>query len=231
MARLPRLAIAGHLHLILQRGHPGRPVCRDNDDRRALLDAMFEVTQAADVAIHGYALLDHELLFLATPEADAGLGRAMQALGRHYGASFNRRHAQHGSLWSGRFRSCVVEPARWALPCLRHVELAAVRSGEANEPGGFPWSSAGHHLGTCAGAPIRELQAYWALGNTPFEREAKWAQFLHAQVDAAERASIQSAGERGWALGSEEFISEAGNATGRRLVPRKPGRPVKSVPK
>ena len=33
MARLPRLAVAGHLHLLIQRGHNGQVVFTDNDDR------------------------------------------------------------------------------------------------------------------------------------------------------------------------------------------------------
>lgn len=230
MARLTRLAIAGFLHHLLLKGHDGQPVFRDDDDRQSFLETLTDVATAEDVAVHGYALLDNEVQLLVTPTRTDSLGRMMQSLGRRYGSRFNRRHGRSGSLWSGRFRSSIVEPKQWALRCLRHVELAPLAGQEGTSAGAYPWSSAPHHLGKTHAALVREHAEYWGLGNTPFEREARWAQFLQTAPLPHETQAIRRAAERGWALGDDAFVRDATVTTGRRMTPSPPGRRKKPVP-
>ena len=230
MARLPRLAVAGYLHHVLLKGHDGMPVFRDDDDRQAFLDTLTAVAATEGVAIHGYALLDSEVQLLLTPARADGIGRMMQSLGRSYGARFNRRHGRTGSLWSGRYRSSIVEPKQWALRCLRHVELAGAVTAAGGAAHAHAWSSASHHLGKAHAALVREHAEYWSLGNTPFEREAQWAQFLQTAPKPDESHAIRRAAECGWALGNDAFVRDASLFAGRRLAPARPGRPKKAVP-
>jgi putative transposase len=221
MARLRRLAFAGQPHLVQQLGHRARPVFVDEDDRRSFLEALGEVVRQEQVALHGYALCDNEVRLLATPSTDDGLSRTMQALGRRHGARYNRRHGHVGSLWAGRFRACAAEPDVWALRCLRWIEQADSKS-----------SSAAHHLGRHRDALVSELPAYWALGNTPFEREAAWAKLLEHVLTASEMAEIESASRRGWPLGGERYKHLLALARGRPVAPQRVGRPLKiAVPK
>ena len=111
MARLPRLAVGGALHHVMQRGHDGHPVFRDDADRRLFLSLLSDAARAEAVAVHAYALLDSEIHLLATPAQAANLGRLMQAVGRRYVSAFNRRHQRRGTLWDGRFRSSLIDPA------------------------------------------------------------------------------------------------------------------------
>jgi putative transposase len=105
MARLPRLALPGRAHYIIQRGHRGGPVFDDDVDRRAFLDALREASAAHGVAVHAYALPAGEVQLLATPPSAAALSATMQALGRRYVGAYNRRHGQSGTLWDGRWRA------------------------------------------------------------------------------------------------------------------------------
>src|SRR5574337_1973618 len=92
MARLPRLAVAGQAHLVLLSGHAGRPVARDDDDRRRFVAALREAAREHRVAVLAWALLDDQIWLVATPPEAAALGRWVQAIGRRYVAGFNRRH-------------------------------------------------------------------------------------------------------------------------------------------
>ena len=65
----------------------------------------------------------------------------MRRLGQHYVQYFNRRHARTGTLWEGRFRSCLVEDERYLLVCQRYIELNPVRAGMAGDPAHYRWSS------------------------------------------------------------------------------------------
>ena len=97
MARLPRAEVPGWPQLVQQRSHDGVPWIRDEvDGLRALAD-LKEVSAAAGVQVHAYAIVAEQMLLLVTPDAPAGVSRMMQAFGRRYVGAFNRRHARAGS--------------------------------------------------------------------------------------------------------------------------------------
>jgi putative transposase len=226
MPRLARLTVAGELHLVVQRGLPGRALFHDDHDRAVFVDALRDAAQAHRVAVHAYALLDDEVQWIATPASAPDLGLAVQAVGRHYVAATNRRHGLRGTCWDGRFRSSVVDGRAYALDLMALVELEPVLRGLAGSASAWPWSSAAHHLGSTSNPWLRELPALWRLGNTPFEREAAYAERLRQPTDPAFRESVRRVVARGWAFGSDAFVRDlASRGTGRAPRPRARGRP------
>jgi putative transposase len=227
MARLPRLAIAGGLHLVSQRCRsPGR-IFLDDIDRHLYLDSLVEGARSNAVAIHAYVLLDDEIRILVTPRDADGLGRLMQRVGRRYVPAFNQRHGTSGALWAGRFHSAALDPEHYLLQAIRYVEQAPVRAGIVSDSRAWPWSSASHHLGQKAIAWITEHPTYWALGNTPFEREAKHEAILQQALTAPELAKLEDAVRRGWALGDAVFCAGISRLVDRPTAPGPRGRPRK----
>ncbi len=222
MARLPRLAIAGHTHYVIQRGLAAVPVVVDAADRDAFLAALAFAAVAAEVAVHAWAVRRDEVQLLVTPRGADGLSRAMQSLGRRYVAASNRRHGRRGTLWDGRFRAAVVEPGAWRLDALLIVDSA----GEGSSA-----SSGGVRCGTPMASPVAvvDLPEYWQLGNTPFEREAAWRNRLDAGVPPARASALRQAALGGWAAGSAAFVASLTDETGRPVLPRRPGRPRKAA--
>ena len=225
MARLPRLALAGRLHLVVQGGRAGRPIFVDDEDRRRFKAAMLDSSRECGVALHAYALMDDEVLLLATPGESAALARFMQALGRRYVRAFNGRHAQTGALWDGRYRTTVVDPASHLQTCIRLIEQAPVRRGLSSHTNDWPWSSAMHHAGRRIDALVTEHPTYWQLGNTPFEREARHGREAAVLLGEVEARDLLSAARHGWPLGSEQFLLSLAASTDRPLRPRRRGRP------
>ncbi|OWQ83561.1 transposase [Roseateles aquatilis] len=225
MARLPRLALAGHLHHLIHRGHNLQPIAVDDEDRKALLAALQECAATHKVAIHAYALLPNHLHLLATPAADNGLSRMMQALGRRYVGAFNQRHGRVGTLWEGRFRAAPLEADPYLLLVMRSIELNPQRAGLVAEPGDYAWSSAAHHLGRRRDPLISDPPGFWALGNTPFERELAWRRWLEEGEPEAERLKLIDSALKGWPLGSARFLHTLAELSDRPLTPRPRGRP------
>jgi putative transposase len=229
VARLPRLVVAGQAHHVVLAGLPDTPVVRDDEDRAALVAAMAHSLRAQSVPLHAYAVLDDGLQLLVTP-ADAGsLARAMQALGRQHVAGFNRRHGRRGTLWAGRYRAGVVDGSRWLTACMAFIETAPVRAGLVGAAPDWAWSSAAHHVGRRHDAVVTEPAAYWALGNTPFERELAWRQVLEQGLSPKELEAVAHASQHGWALGGPAFMAELAAQTRRPLRPRPRGRPRKAA--
>lgn len=221
MARLPRADAAGWPHLVRQQVHEGGAWLRDAQDRAAALADLKEAALAHRVRIHAYAMEPTQLWLLLTPDDEAALGRFMQAFGRRYVGAFNRRHGRSGTLWAGRYRSVIVDPARTLLDAMALVE----RNDPAAAGNDVTASSRAHHLGQGTDALVSDHAAYWALGNTPFDRHLAWRERLDQGLGAARVRELEAAVRTGWALLSQEDAQMLGQTIGRRLVPAKRGRP------
>jgi putative transposase len=226
MARLPRAVMPGHPHLLIHQGHSGQPVFLDAADAALYLAILGDAARFARLAVHAYALFAGEVRVLATPEAADGLAQLMQAVGRRYVPAFNKTYTRSGTPWEGRFRSAVVEPGPEFLACLRFIEAPTPARGSPRT--GEPLlSSAAHHLGHRVDPLVADHPAFWALGNTPFEREAAYRRFIEQPQEEAAVATILLAARNGWALGSPAFRATVAQHTGRRVQAAARGRPRK----
>jgi len=227
MARLPRLTIAGYPHHVIQRGNDRQPIVRDDQDRQRLLDLWHEHARAFKVAIHAYVIMDNHFHLLVTPETGDGLPQMMQAVGRAYVRYFNLRHQRTGTLWEGRYRSNLIESERYLLACMVYIDLNPVRAGLVAQARDYPWSSHAHYVGLRQDRLVTPHPLWWTLGNTPFAREAAYAELVHAGLSMAQQTALTDATLRGWALGSDAFAAQLQTQTVRRTTPRLPGRPPK----
>lgn len=227
MARLPRLFIPGCPQHVVQRGHNRMTVFADDADRHRYLGWLAEVLPEREVALHAYALLDGQVHLLVSAPTAAATSAAMQSIGRRYARHFNDRHARSGTIWEGRYRSTVVATDAYVMACYRHVDLAAVRAGLAEHPASHAWSSYLHHVGRRSDAFLTDHARYWALGNTPFERQAAYERLCLDRQDPQIDALIDDMTLNGWALG-EPAPGRA--AASRRLARLKAGRPPRQGP-
>lgn len=225
MARLPRLTLPGHVHHVIQRGNNRQPIFADREDFEAMLSLLADNAHGNGTAIHAYVLMDNHFHLLATPSGEEGLPRMMQAVGRRYVQYFNRRHGRTGTLWEGRYRCAILQPERYLLPCMVYMDLNPVRAGQVQQPGDYPWSSHFHYLGLRNDRLLTPPVQYWALGNTPFAREAAYAALVQSGNSAQEQASLTNSALGGWVLGEPDFLETLQKLTTRRLMPGQAGRP------
>ena len=216
MARLPRLALPQHAHYIIQRGHSGRAVFADAEDRADYLAALRAAAAQSQVQLHAWALLEGEVQLLATPALGPSLGQMLQAVGRRYVSAYNRRHGRSGTLWDGRFRCAVVEPGAMRLAALSLID------GQSPEPG---ITSASHRLGGPPDSALADPPEVWQLGNTPFEREAAYRALLVQGLPASVAEALRRAALGGWAAGTPAFAAQVAEAAARPALPRAKGRP------
>ncbi len=227
MARLPRLTLAAHPHHIIQRGNNRQAICLDSADFHALKDALDTSAQRFQVAVHAFVLMDNHFHLLATPPTDEALPKMMQALGRNYVRYFNDRHLRSGTLWEGRYKSTVIESDRYLLACMVYIDLNPVRSGMVAHAADYPWSSYAHYSGIRADKLLRSHPLVWNLGNTPFAREAAYAELVQTGLTPVQQSALTEAVLHGWALGPPEFLDVLQTKTPRRIIKSTPGRPPK----
>lgn len=227
MARLPRLIIPNQPHHIIQRGNNRQPIFVDEEDYLYFLKWMREAARLFKVAIHAYVLMPNHIHLLASPSDVSGLAKMMQWIGRYYVPYFNHKHQRVGTLWQGRYKATVIDSERYFMVCCRYIELNPVRAYIVQVPSEYRWSSFAHHAGIAVDPYITDHPLYWALGNTPFDRQATYKQLMEQALTLREATEINEATHKGWALGSEQFKQGLEKQTNRRVRPAKRGRPKK----
>lgn len=225
MARLPRLIVPHQPHHVIQRGAGRQAVFVDDDDYLMFLKYLKDATRQFKVAIHAFVLMPNHIHLLASPSDQTGMARTMQWIGRFYVPYFNHKYARVGTLWQGRYKAAVVDSERYFLLCARYIELNPVRAGIAAQPEDYRWSSYRHHIGVLPDPLIAEHALFWALGNTPFAREAAYKALAEQAISATEVSALTDATLKGWAIGSEQFKTALEKQSHQRVRPQRRGRP------
>lgn len=231
MTRRARLLLPGTpLHLI-QRGN-NRSVCfADGDDCLAYLTLLEEVSRACSVDIHAYVLMTNHVHLLATPRVDPqAVSAMMKRIGQGYVQRFNRRYRRTGTLFEGRFRSCLVGETRYLLACHAYIELNPVRAGMVGHPGEYRWSS---YAGNAQGRPdpiITPHAVIHDLGHTPTQRQAGYRELFRQHLAEGLVDEIRQVTHSGLVLGTPHFQQQVAELLGRRTVRGTPGRKPRRPP-
>ena len=226
MARLPRLTLPDHPHHVIQRGNNHQLIFNTPVDYRRLLEVLEEAAKKCQVAIHAYVLMSNHFHLLATPQTVQGLPQMMQSLGRSYVRYFNATQQRSGTLWEGRYKSTLIQGERYLLACMAYIDLNPVRAGMVARPQDYPWSSHGHYIGMRTDRLITPHALFWELGNTPFAREAAYAEMVQAGINSVQQAALTDATLSGWALGEADFVANLQKRTQRRVSKTNAGRPL-----
>jgi putative transposase len=226
MARLPRLTLPGYPHHVIQRGNNRQAIFASDADYRALLDLLDENARKFEVAIHAYVLMSNHFHLLTTPQTADGLPQMMQAVGRRYVRYFNDRQKRSGTLWEGRYKSTLIQTERYLLACMAYIDLNPVRAGLVAQARDYLWSSYGHYTGQRIDKRITPHSLYWELGNTPFAREAAYAEMVQAGLSTVQQTALTDSVLSGWALGESDFVADLQKRTERRVAKGLAGRPV-----
>ena len=129
----------------------------------------------------------------------------MQALGRRYVQYFNREYRRSGTLWEGRFKSCLVEDEVYLLDLYRYIEMNPVRAKMVSDPGDYRWSS---YLINGLGK-VSDLctphQEYLRLGRDPLKRQSNYRELFIHQVEGELLQEIRDNTHKGMAIGSDRF--------------------------
>ncbi len=229
MARLKRLNPPGFTQHIIQRGN-NRQICFASEEGfSAYLGWLEEYSKKYGMDIHAYVLMTNHVHLLVTPRHEDSLPKTMQSLGRQYVRYFNTSYHRSGTLWEGRYKSCLVQSEQYLLECYRYIELNPIRAGMVVDPADYRWSSYRTN-GLGEGGPmLTPHHEYLRLGDSVEARCKTYRGLFTAHLDGVMLKDIRESVNKGLALGSERFKDEIEANLKRRVRSAKMGRPKKPV--
>jgi putative transposase len=165
MARTPRVFGPGLLYHVIVRGNRRETVFLDGPDYETYLHRLAVYRARYTVTVHAYCLMPnhvHLVLGTATPALD----RFMQCLQQSYTQRFNRRHAQVGHVFQGRYKALLCETHEYLVTLVRYVHQNPVRAGLAARAEDYPYSGHRAYLGGVATALVDPTFVLSLVGGT-----------------------------------------------------------------
>ena len=215
MARKLRVEYPGAIYHVLNRGDRREPIFKDEADRQRFVETLGEACAKAGWQVHAYVLMpNHFHLVVETPQANLVAG--MKWFLGTYTSRFNRRHKLFGHLFSGRYKSLIVDGSGsgYLKSVCDYVHLNPARA-KLVAPDAplkvFAWSSWPAYLLAPAKRPAwlradRVLGEWGIPKDSPAGRQ-RLEQALEARRGAEEGEEFKPI-RRGWCLGEETFRKE-----------------------
>ncbi len=228
MPRRARLSLPGIPWHIIQRGN-NRSVCFfAEEDYRFYLHHLAELSLRFGCAVHAYVLMTNHAHLLLTPARADSAALLMKHLGQRYVQYINRTYQRSGTLWEGRFRSCLTQSEAYVLACYRYLELNPVRAGMVTQPQDYRWSSYPVNALGRTDSLITPHEQYLRLGRTDVERRQVYRALFKTRLDENILNDIRQSTNGNFALGNERFKKQIERALGRRARRGTAGRPKRA---
>jgi putative transposase len=185
MPRRARLILPNvPIHLI-QRGNNRQPCFFSNADCAFYLHWLGKHAHNNGCQIHAYVLMTNHVHLLLSAAQAQSTGDMMKALGQRYVQYVNRKYRRSGTLWEGRYRSCLTRDERYLLACHRYIELNPVRAGMVGHPAHYRWSSYRANAQGEADPLVDPHPVYQALGVDPGSRQAAYSALFRDELTPA----------------------------------------------
>ena len=217
MARLLRVTPRGIPLHIIQRGVNRQNCFILENDYYAYIRWLKEYSIKFKVHIHAWVLMTNHVHLLCTPMLNGSVSSMMQSLGRQYVRYFNHKNSRTGTLWEGRFKSCLVETDRYLFQLYKYIELNPVRAGLAKSPEAYKWSS--YHMNALGlySDLCNPHYLYLSLDSNPEKRREAYRMLFKEDLEQSNIDEIRKSINQGTAVGSKNFKNNTKIMTGINL--------------
>ena len=227
MPRRARIVVPGVPWHIIQRGNNRSACFYTDDDYHKYLDTLKEQAEKYDCLIHAYCLMTNHVHLLLTPKHEDSASLLMKHLGQRYVQYVNRTYKRSGTLWEGRYRSCLTQSEDYVLACYRYIELNPVRAQMVDHPADYPWSSYQINGQGKNSELVTPHYEYIRLDKNESKRRKYYRGLFNAHMEPELINEIRQSTNGNYVLGNERFKEEVANMLKRRVTPGKAGRPAK----
>lgn len=223
MARKLRLEYPGAIYHVMNRGDRREVIFCDDEDRRRFVETLEGACSKTGWRVHAYCLMpNHFHLVVETPQANLVAG--MKWLLGTYTWRFNRRHKLFGHLFSGRYKSLIVDGSGdgYLKTVCDYVHLNPARArlvGPEMSLATYRWSSYPSYLKPARRRPgwltVGRLFGEWNIKRDDACGRREFGLQMEARRQG-EREEVYKALRRGWCFGGPQFRQELLNQVEER---------------
>jgi putative transposase len=215
MARRLRIEYPGAIYHVMSRGDRREPIFKDDEDRQRFVQTLGEGCARSGWQVHAYCLMpNHFHLVVETPQPTLVAG--MKWFLGTYTGRFNRRHKLFGHLFSGRYRSLIVDGSGggYLRAVCEYVHLNPVRAKllpPERALRAYRWSSWPEYLSAPGKRPAW-LRVDRVLGEAGIPKDTAAGRMELERRMEARRGAEENGGyepiRRGWFFGEKALKKE-----------------------
>ena len=205
MARLPRIVVPNQPLHIMHRGNNRQDVFENTEDMARIKDDIKVSLSKTGCALHAYVIMTNHLHLLLTPPSKEALAGYMQSMANRYVRYFNATRKRTGTIWEGRYKSCLVDSDRYLFALYRYIEMNPVRAGMVDQTSDYRWSSYHHNALGVDDELITEHELYCELSVDQHDRIKSYQNLFDEPVSTKNDQIIANATIRGEVLGNAAF--------------------------
>ncbi|MFZ4873989.1 transposase [Janthinobacterium sp. Mn2066] len=206
MARRLRIVLPGVPLHVIQRGSNRQMCFLDAQDCQRYLGYLHSCLAIAPCELHAYVVMGNHVHLLLSAQDVAYPSALMKALNQRYTQYFNWRYGRSGSVWEGRYKSCLVQGERYLLICQRYIELNPVRAGMVAMPGQYRWSSYRANAQRMSDELLTPHPVYLRLGQNVIERQQAYQSLFQDDLPLHAVTQLRAALNAEFAVGDQDFL-------------------------
>jgi len=205
MARLPRIVVPNQPLHIMHRGNNRQDIFESEEDMTRIKEDIAHALSKSDCRLHAYVIMSNHLHLLITPANKAQLSKFMQTMANRYVRFFNATRKRTGTIWEGRFKSCLVDSENYLFALYRYIEMNPVKANMVKNLADYPWSSYQHNALGEKNSLITDHLLYQGLGENTELRAENYQKIFDKLNTADQEQQITEATMRGEVYGSSQF--------------------------
>jgi putative transposase len=220
MPRVKRIASAGVIQHVMNRGNRRVTIFRKPADYQAFIDILIEASRQFRVKLIAFSLMPNHWHLVLVAEEEGAISLYMRWVTGTHVRRYHKVYGLEGTghLYQGRYTSVPVQSGRHLLVLMKYVESNASRARLVARAEEWPWTSIGisAHIG-------EQL-----LAESPVPRPPDWLERVNRPVPNL--AKIRDCVSRGRPIGSSAWTAKAVARHGLEFTMRSRGRPSKVGP-
>ncbi len=202
---------------IIQRGNNRISCFHGNSDYLAYLSMLDDSARRSGCQVHAYVLMTNHVHLLVTPGAENSAPKLMKSLGERYVQYVNRRYGRVGTLWQGRYRSCLVQDDSYFLVCQRYMDMNPVRASMVSNPGLYQWSSHRFYAYGDYNPIITPHEVVSALGQSKTACQLAYRELFDSPLSEDNVEKLRDATNNNFAFCDSRFADQLSTTLGRSV--------------
>lgn len=189
----------------MHRGNNRQNIFESDEDMGRIKEDIKISLSKSGCCLHAYVIMTNHLHLLITPQSKVQLAAFMQSVANRYVRYFNAQHQRTGTIWEGRFKSCLVDSDHYLFALYKYIEMNPVKAGMVEDIAEYRWSSYLHNALGKVDSLITGHERYQALGTSPKQCSESYLNMFEQLNTLAQDACITQSTLRGEVYGSESF--------------------------
>ena len=205
MARLSRIVVPNQPLNIMHRGNNRQDIFKSEEDMTRIEEDIAHALFTSGCHLHAYVIMTNHLHLLITPTDKAQLSKFMQTMANRYVRYFNATNNRTGTIWEGRFKSCLVDSENYLFSLHRYIEMNPVKAKMVKNIADYPWSSYRYNALGKKNSLITMHKLYQDLGENSALRAENYQKIFDTLNTAEQEQQITEATMRGEVYGTSGF--------------------------